>query len=156
MGLEQSGPLLSVLWWEGTQQPKRLVKASAAPSGYTSAQSSSGSTCKLIFSEVCAYLASKWDMWQTCAQRRWADSPDVQLFPAQVGKRNGSSRASHSNYQLWQDHSPLSAGNEKHKTKPHPETQQNINSFVYTVSLLSGISLALEQRNSCEGRNSAG
>lgn len=153
MGLEQSGALWSLLWWEGTQQPKRLAKASTAPSGYRSMQSSPGSSCKLIFCELCAFVLSNETCDHTCAQRHWADSPNVQLLPALVG--NGSRRASHSNYQLWQDISPLSAGNEKHKTKLQPETQQNINSFVYTVSLLSGISLALEQRNSCEGGNSA-
>lgn len=48
--------------------------------------------------------------------------------------------------------SPHEQGEKKEKEK----TQQNINSFVYTMPLLSGISLALKQKNSCEGGNSAG
>lgn len=149
MSLEQSGALLNFLWWEDTQQPKRLAKASTAPSDYRSMQEALASSSSLKY--VLIWWIVRHD--HSCAQRHWADSPEVQLFPAQVRKRNRSSRASH--YQLWQDISPLSAGNEKHKTKAHPETQQNINSFVYAVPLLSRISLALEWRNSCEGGNSA-
>lgn len=109
MGLEQSGALLSFLWWEGTQQPKRLVKASTAPRGYRSMQEAPANSSSLKYVPI--WWVVRHD--HSCAQRHWADSPDVQLVPAQVGKRSGSSRARHSNYQLWQDISLLSAGNEK-------------------------------------------
>lgn len=124
MGLEQNGALLCFLWWEGTQLPKRLAKAPTALSGYRSVQSSSGSPCSPSLKYGPVWWAVRRD--HTHAQSHWADSPDAQLFPAQVGNRNGSSRANHSNCQLWQDISPLSAGNEKHKAKPRNLTKHQL------------------------------